>query len=64
MVAEHADSGVFGIVACDEINAQNPDVVCIAGDFFDTNYDAIENPERRVLWKKITATMVQPLSKP
>lgn len=28
-----------------EINALQPDVVCIAGDFFDTDYHAIRNPE-------------------
>ena len=28
-----------------EINAMNPDVVCIAGDFFDTDYASIKNPE-------------------
>lgn len=28
-----------------EINAQNPDVVCIAGDFFDTDFSSIRDPE-------------------
>ena len=28
-----------------EINALQPDIVCIAGDFFDTDYHAIRNPE-------------------
>ena len=28
-----------------EINAKQPDVVCIAGDFFDTDYEAIQDPE-------------------
>ena len=27
------------------INAQNPDVVCIAGDIFDNEYDAISDPD-------------------
>lgn len=27
------------------INEQNPDLVCVAGDIYDNNYDAIENPE-------------------
>ena len=28
-----------------KINAQNPDVVCIAGDIFDNEYDAISDPD-------------------
>lgn len=28
-----------------EINAEQPDVVCIAGDFFDTDFSAIRDPE-------------------
>ncbi len=32
----------------DEINAENPDVVCIAGDFFDTDYTAIRDPESAI----------------
>lgn len=28
-----------------EINEKQPDVVCIAGDFFDTDYEAIQDPE-------------------
>lgn len=28
-----------------EINSQNPDIVCIAGDFFDTDFSAIRDPE-------------------
>ncbi len=28
-----------------EINAQQPDVVCIAGDFFDTDFEAIQDPD-------------------
>lgn len=31
-----------------EINAQNPDIVCIAGDLFDTNYNSIVNPEKAI----------------
>ena len=27
-----------------EINSLNPDIVCIAGDFFDTDYNSIKNP--------------------
>lgn len=27
------------------INQENPDLVCIAGDFFDNEYEAIKNPE-------------------
>lgn len=30
----------------EKINAQNPDVVIIAGDIFDNEYEALENPER------------------
>lgn len=29
----------------EEINAQNPDIICIAGDFFDTDFNAIKNPQ-------------------
>ena len=28
-----------------QINETNPDVVCIAGDFFDTDFDAIQEPD-------------------
>ena len=29
-----------------EINAQQPDIICIAGDFFDNDFDAIHSPEK------------------
>ena len=29
----------------DLVNSQNPDIVCIAGDVYDNDYDAIEEPE-------------------
>lgn len=29
----------------EKINAQNPDIVCIAGDIYDNDYDAFENPD-------------------
>ena len=29
----------------DLVNSQNPDIVCIAGDIYDNDYDAIEEPE-------------------
>ncbi len=29
----------------DEINKLNPDVVCVAGDFFDTDFNSIQNPD-------------------
>lgn len=29
-----------------KINAQKPDLVCIAGDIFDNEYDAVQNPDR------------------
>lgn len=29
-----------------EINNLNPDLVCIAGDFFDSDYNAIQNPKK------------------
>ncbi|MBQ9848725.1 MAG: metallophosphoesterase [Clostridia bacterium] len=39
-----------------EINAQNPDVICIAGDFFDTDFDSIRDPERAMeTIKKLSA---------
>ena len=28
-----------------EINSTNPDIVCIAGDFFDTDFEAIKDPD-------------------
>ncbi len=31
-----------------EINAQKPDLVCIAGDFFDTDFESIKNPEAAI----------------
>lgn len=30
----------------DKINAQNPDLVVVAGDIFDNEYEALENPDR------------------
>lgn len=40
-----------------EINSLNPDVVCIAGDLFDTNFNSIENPETAAeKLKKISST--------
>lgn len=30
----------------EKINAQNPDLVCIAGDIFDNDYSALQNPEQ------------------
>lgn len=39
------------------VNAQQPDVVCIAGDIFDNDYAAIQDPERaEALLKSIQAT--------
>lgn len=29
----------------EQINKQNPDIVCFAGDIFDNDYEAIQNPE-------------------
>lgn len=41
----------------EEINRQNPDVVCIAGDFFDSDFAAINDPERvAALWKSVKST--------
>lgn len=40
-----------------EINAQDPDLVCIAGDFFDTDFTAIQDPEAAIqAIKNINAT--------
>lgn len=30
----------------DKINEQQPDLVCIAGDIFDNEYDAVREPEK------------------
>ena len=41
----------------DEINAQKPDLICIAGDFFDTDFTSIQNPETAIqTLKKLNAT--------
>ena len=32
----------------DKINAENVDLVCIAGDFFDNEYDAVQYPEKTI----------------
>ena len=32
----------------DKINEQNPDLVCIAGDIFDNEYDALDDPDQLV----------------
>ena len=32
----------------DEINAREPDIVCIAGDFFDTDFSSIQDPEAAI----------------
>lgn len=41
----------------EEINRQNPDVVCIAGDFFDSDFAAIGDPQRVAeLWRSVDST--------
>jgi predicted MPP superfamily phosphohydrolase len=41
----------------DAINAQKPDLVCLAGDIFNDNYNALSNPERAsALFKSLKAT--------
>ncbi len=41
----------------EEINRQNPDVVCIAGDFFDSDFGAINDPDRVAeLWRSVEST--------
>lgn len=32
----------------DEINRQKPDLVCIAGDFFDSDFSAVQNPQKAI----------------
>lgn len=50
-----SESRLENIVA--EINKLSPDLVCIAGDLFDTDYNSITDPERAVkLLKQINAT--------
>ena len=40
-----------------EINAQQPDIICIAGDFFDNDFGAIRSPEKALqTLKKLQAT--------
>ncbi len=40
-----------------ELNTLQPDVVCIAGDFFDTDFNSIRNPDRALkTLKKLKAT--------
>lgn len=53
--AEGSEARLSEIVS--EINSQNPDIVCIAGDFFDTDYNSIKYPEKAIAEiKKISAT--------
>lgn len=41
----------------EKVNAQNPDIVCIAGDIYDNDYDAFEDPDALVLeLSKISST--------
>ncbi|MBQ3545788.1 MAG: metallophosphoesterase [Lachnospiraceae bacterium] len=41
----------------DEVNQLQPDLVCIAGDFFDTDFASIKNPEKAMrLWKEVKTT--------
>ena len=40
-----------------EINSQNPDIICIAGDFFDTDFSAINDPNTAIkTLKKLKST--------
>lgn len=39
-----SEARLIGIIQ--EINSLKPDIVCIAGDFFDTDYSSIKNPEK------------------
>lgn len=40
-----------------EINAMDPDIVCIAGDFFDTDFTSIQNPQQAIqTLKQLSAT--------
>lgn len=49
-----SESRLEKIVA--EINALNPDLVCIAGDFFDSDFGAIADPEKAIaLLRQINA---------
>ncbi len=41
----------------DEINALQPDIVCIAGDFFDSTYEAVSDPEAALqTMRRLSAT--------
>ena len=41
----------------EEINALEPDILCIAGDFFDTDFDSIKDPEAAInTLKRINTT--------
>ena len=41
----------------DEINSQNPDLICISGDFFDTDFNSIKDVEgAKTTLKKLSAT--------
>lgn len=53
--ATHSEKRLPKIV--ETINAQNPDLVCIAGDIFNNDYTAIQDPERAsALLKQIKST--------
>lgn len=50
-----SEARLEGIVR--EINSRKPDLVCIAGDFFDTDFSAIQDPDKAVaLLQTISAT--------
>lgn len=45
------------VMIIDEINALKPDIVCMAGDIFDTDYTAIRNPDKAAeILKGLNAT--------
>ncbi|MBE7049378.1 MAG: metallophosphoesterase [Ruminococcaceae bacterium] len=41
----------------ENINEENPDIVCIAGDFFDTDFDSVQDPDKAIsTLRKIRST--------
>ena len=46
----------------DLVNSQNPDIVCIAGDTYDNDYDAIEEPAEMAKIREVVRIWAQVVS--
>ncbi len=53
--AVHSESRLNKIV--EKVNSLKPDVICIAGDFFDTDFKSVQNPDKAIkTLKKLRST--------